>query len=678
MNSSKLGRWIGFVFALVVVVSLLLYTAKDSTISGPPNVVDGYEKWDPELVKEFGSMAIQADGRIKPVSTWAGFELLAINGKRKVRFESNDEKITIKPTEWVLDVMFRNELAEQMNVFQVEDDGVLDMIEMPHDKKKRRDRYSMEQLKKHLSQVDAKRHEIAKKPADDRDPIEDQFLGLVSNIRSYVAISSHFSPVEEPMAEKDSTLSEELRLFSAWVEKWPQLSRFLAAAAQQEGGEIDGLRKVANMISMRIGDSVYSDLALYPPSDPDEDSWPKRERWLSDYMQNKIPADKDQIDYLREMETLALAYRDGDQKGLLKALKTYKSKVAEKMEVRGEGADIKSEIVYYRMDYFYYSLTPFILGFIIVAFGWVSPATRWGRGCNRIAWVLLIIGGVLLIAGITHRSILMNRPPVGNLYDTIPFITAIAILVLGFIEYVTKRGVCLGLAFFLASLGMFLTMWYEQSKGVDSMNPLIAVLRSNFWLATHVVTITIGYAGGLLTAGLSHVYIFARIFKIDEGDKSFRRFMTRIVYGGVCFTLFFSLVGTILGGVWANDSWGRFWGWDPKENGALIIVLWTLIILHARMAGYLREWGTHICAVVGSILVTFSWWHVNFLSIGLHNYGFTAGDGLKAIFAFYTLEALIVFIALGYAINEYVMKKQKKHLAKMRNELDTNAPEKSP
>ena len=377
-------------------------------------------------------------------------------------------------------------------------------------------------------------------------------------------------------------------------------------------------------------------------------------------MQNKLPADKDQIDYLREMETLALAYRDGDQKGLLEALKLYKAETLAKMEERGEGADLKSEIIYYRMDYFYYSLTPFILGFIIVACGWISPATRWGRGCNRAAWVLLIIGGLLITVGITHRSILMGRPPVGNLYDTIPFITAIVILVLGFIEYVTKRGVCLGLAFFLASIGMFLAMWYEQSKGVDPMNPLIAVLRSNFWLATHVITITIGYAGGLLTAGLAHVYIFARVFKIDEGDKSFRRFMTRIVYGGVCFTLFFSLVGTILGGVWANDSWGRFWGWDPKENGALIIVLWTLIILHSRMAGYLREWGTHICAVIGSILVTFSWWHVNFLSIGLHNYGFTAGDGLKAIWAFYILEAIVVFIALGYAINENLAKRQKK------------------
>ena len=668
MSSSKLGRWIGFLFVLLVVASMLLYTAKDSTVSGPANVVDGYEKWDPELVKEFGSMPIQDGGRIKPVSTWAGFELLAINGKRKVRFESNGEKVSIKPTEWVLDLMFRDELASKMTVFQVEDDAVLDMIEMPHDGKKRRDRYSMAEIQGHLKQVDKLRDEIAQKTKDEREPIEDQFIGLVSNIQSYVSISSHFSPVKEAMADKSSSLSDELRLFSTWVERWPQLSQFLAAAAQQEGRQMDGLNKVANMISMRVSDSVYSDIALFPPSDPEQASWPKRQGWLSQYMQNKVPADQDQFQYLREMETLALAYGKDGQKGLLEAVKLYKATVQTKMDERGEGKSLKSEMVYYKMDYFYYSITPFILGFIIVACGWISPATRWGRGCNRIAWGLLVIGALLLITGITHRSILMNRPPVGNLYDTIPFITAIVILVLGFIEYVTKRGVCLGLAFFLASIGMFLAMWYEQSKGVDPMNPLIAVLRSNFWLATHVITITIGYAGGLLTAGLAHIYIFARVFNIDEGDKSFRRFMTRIVYGGVCFTLFFSLVGTILGGVWANDSWGRFWGWDPKENGALIIVLWTLIILHARMAGYLREWGIHICAVAGSILVTFSWWHVNFLSIGLHNYGFTAGDGLKAIWAFYCLEAVVIFIALGYAINEILRRKQQKNAAKLEAE----------
>ncbi|MFC5049740.1 cytochrome c biogenesis protein [Rubritalea spongiae] len=662
MSKSKLGRWIGFFFALLVVVGLLMNTVKDSIVKGPPNVVEGYEPWDEELVEEFASLPVQDGGRVKPMSTWAGFELLAINGKRKVRFETDGDKVKLTPTEWMLDAMFREGVANEMAVFQVEDANVLDLIGVDHSNKKRRDRYSFKDLQPYLAEFDRVRTDLVKKKQDEieLDLIEEQFLGLDTNIRSYIELTSHFSPVRSRMADKDSSLTDELQKFSSWVKRWRQLAPLFASSAQQSPDGADGLKAVATNIAIRVGDSVYSEIAMMPSLDKENPTWPKRNNWLMEYMQFKADADEDQLEYLTEMESLALAYEEGGQKGLLEAVKAYKTKVYDLMEERGEGATLEGEMAYYRMDYFYRSLTPFVLGFLVVSFGWISPATRWGRVCNRIGWVLLIIGTLLVVAGITHRSILMGRPPVGNLYDTIPFITAIAIIVLGFIEWVTKRGVCLGLAFFLAALGMFLAMWYEESKGVDPMNPLIAVLRSNFWLATHVTTITIGYAGGLLTAGLSHVYIFARIFNIDEGDKSFRRFMTRIVYGGVCFTLFFSLVGTILGGVWANDSWGRFWGWDPKENGALIIVLWTLIILHARMAGYIKEWGIHICAVFGSILVTFSWWHVNFLSVGLHNYGFTAGDGLKAIWSFYALEVLVIVLGISFAWYENAKKKQLK------------------
>jgi cytochrome c biogenesis factor len=111
----------------------------------------------------------------------------------------------------------------------------------------------------------------------------------------------------------------------------------------------------------------------------------------------------------------------------------------------------------------------------------------------------------------------------------------------------------------------------------------------------------------------------------------------------LCFTLFLSLVGTVLGGIWANYSWGRFWGWDPKENGALLIVLWTLAILHARLGGYLREWGLHFASLFTAIVVTFSWWHVNFLGVGLHNYGFTAGK--DTIWGFYI--AMLVVLTFG-------------------------------
>ena len=95
-----------------------------------------------------------------------------------------------------------------------------------------------------------------------------------------------------------------------------------------------------------------------------------------------------------------------------------------------------------------------------------------------------------------------------------------------------------------------------------------------------------------------------------------------MVYGVVCFGLLASFVGTILGGIWADQSWGRFWGWDPKENGALIIVLWNSLILHARWGGLVRQRGLMALAVFGNVVTAWSWFGVNMLGVGLHSYGF--------------------------------------------------------
>jgi len=113
----------------------------------------------------------------------------------------------------------------------------------------------------------------------------------------------------------------------------------------------------------------------------------------------------------------------------------------------------------------------------------------------------------------------------------------------------------------------------------------------------------------------------------------------------VCFGLIFSVVGTILGGVWANYSWGRFWGWDPKENGALLICLAELLILHLRMGGYIRDFGLALMAVLTGMVVAFSWFGVNLLNVGLHSYGFTAGIA-RALYTYYGLCLAIVAAAL--------------------------------
>jgi ABC-type transport system involved in cytochrome c biogenesis permease subunit len=153
------------------------------------------------------------------------------------------------------------------------------------------------------------------------------------------------------------------------------------------------------------------------------------------------------------------------------------------------------------------------------------------------------------------------------------------------------------------------------------MEMMQAVLDSNFWLSTHVVTVTIGYSGTFLAGIIGIFYILRGLFtrSLTQADS---KTLGGMAYGIVCFSALFSFVGTILGGIWADQSWGRFWGWDPKENGALMIVLWNAIILHARWGGIARTRGIMVMTVFGNIITALSWFGVNMLGVGLHSYGF--------------------------------------------------------
>jgi ABC-type transport system involved in cytochrome c biogenesis permease subunit len=204
---------------------------------------------------------------------------------------------------------------------------------------------------------------------------------------------------------------------------------------------------------------------------------------------------------------------------------------------------------------------------------------------------------------------------------------------------------------------MFLSIRYMDMEGTDTLLQLQAVLITNFWLATHVPTINLGYAAGMVAAILSMCYFVMRLFRqIQPGTPESRDF-TRIGYGFVMAGLFLSLVGTILGGIWANYSWGRFWGWDPKENGALMIVLMNLTILHARMGGYVKEVGFHCLNIILGMVVAFSWFGVNQLGVGLHAYGFTNGVWFWLI-AFWCL--MLVFLAYGIFLSFYDRRTKRK------------------
>jgi ABC-type transport system involved in cytochrome c biogenesis permease subunit len=298
-----------------------------------------------------------------------------------------------------------------------------------------------------------------------------------------------------------------------------------------------------------------------------------------------------------------------------------------------------------KADYFFYAQWIFLVGFIAVGLTWISPGSKFEKIGKVCAWLFLAAATGYAVTGVVIRCIIMQRPPITTLYETILFIGA-SVALFGLIaEWMTKRGLGLLVAAVGGTACMFLAIQFEASEATDTLQQLQAVLITNFWLSTHVPMINLGYAACMVAALISMIYFIQRLVgkigpKSEEG-----RFLTRVAYGFIAAGLFLSLVGTVLGGIWANYSWGRFWGWDPKENGALMIVLMCLVILHARLGGYIREVGLHNCNLILGCIVVFSWFGVNQLGVGLHAYGFTDGTWPK-IYGFWLSQMVL----LGYGL----------------------------
>jgi ABC-type transport system involved in cytochrome c biogenesis permease subunit len=217
----------------------------------------------------------------------------------------------------------------------------------------------------------------------------------------------------------------------------------------------------------------------------------------------------------------------------------------------------------------------------------VGNAAAFGRLAHRLAFVIHT-------TGLIYRMVLEGRPPVTNLYSSAIFIGWGAVVLGLVLEKIYRNGIGA-----VAAAGMgFITLIIAQNLAVDgdTMEMMRAVLDTNFWLATHVVAVTTGYASTFVAGFLALIYIVRGVFT-QTLDEATGKSLARMVYGIVCFATLFSFVGTVLGGIWADQSWGRFWGWDPKENGALIIVLWNALILHAALGRMIRERGLVVCAI---------------------------------------------------------------------------------
>jgi len=273
---------------------------------------------------------------------------------------------------------------------------------------------------------------------------------------------------------------------------------------------------------------------------------------------------------------------------------------------------------------------------------WIfSKKNNSSKGFNLV-WLLVWFGLFFNVYAMALRTYLMGRPPVTNMYETVVWVGFGAVLFSMIFEKIYKFKFIIVAG---AVTGAFCLALADMAPGVldKSLHPLEPVLRSNFWLMVHVMTITISYAAFFLALMLGNLGLPLFLKDTSENIEK-RKALALSAYR--CIQVGVALLGPgiILGGVWADYSWGRFWGWDPKETWALIAFLGYLAMLHGRIAGWIKDFGMLAFSIITFSLVVMAWYGVNFvLGAGLHSYGFGAG-GVEYVTGFVLLQFLYVLV----------------------------------
>ncbi len=304
---------------------------------------------------------------------------------------------------------------------------------------------------------------------------------------------------------------------------------------------------------------------------------------------------------------------------------------------------LRIEYFYNHFEGFYRAAWCYGIALLIL----IAAHFRKSGGWLRNAGVALAVVGLLFHASaIVMRCIIAGRPPVTNMYESIIWVS-FAVSFFGMIFFARYRTTVYLLAALPVTLIALLLVHQMPIAMPSSIDPLVPVLRDNFWLTIHVLTITLSYAAFALAMGFGHILLFryARNPTGARADQPMHFWLYRVLQLGVLLLA----AGTILGGVWANYSWGRFWGWDPKETWALIALLCYITTLHGRLAGWWTQFGLVVASVVCFLAVLMAWYGVNFvLGKGLHSYGFGIG-GETYVATFVVLDLLFV----GFAILRY-------------------------
>ena len=626
-------------------------------------------------VRQFARLPVLLDGRIQPLDSVARNSLLQIRSTGDVpleqvpswKFWHHPKKL--KATEWLLEVMTRPEEADDRPIFLIHHPDLISELKLEDTgiEKSSLRYYSFNEIRAVAREIIEQGQKADKVDSALQTTYEKQVAKLAHAVFLYQSLKNSLRP------EVSDDFAQELAGFRKDVASLRAAAR---AGKTEDDLDKETLGRVEKSYVHFRGMAQSGYLLNVPPLNPEvaRDEWHSAGRSVVDSVggDDFHPA----VTFFAKMAT---AYRHHKADEFNQAVAGYQEWLA---------PQFAKELKKGRAEFYYNDVKAFLHAMIIYLFAFVlavgallifALVPNPSESLRRSAFYLIALAFVVHTFGLVFRMVLEGRPPVTNLYSSAIFIGWGAV-VLGL---VLERIYRIGIGNVVASLAGFVTLViaHNLAVGGDTMEMLRAVLDTNFWLSTHVVAVTLGYASTFVAGLLAILYIALGLFtpilsqkltqrsaaaisavrglaggaragiktavklSSEVGKLEVGKALAKMVYGIVCFATLFSFTGTVLGGIWADQSWGRFWGWDPKENGALIIVLWNAVILHARWGGLVRDRGLMTMAVFGNVVTSFSWFGVNMLGIGLHSYGFMDA-AFKWLMAFVGSQILIIALGL--------------------------------
>jgi ABC-type transport system involved in cytochrome c biogenesis permease subunit len=533
-------------------------------------------------MQKFGRLPVLLNGRIKPLDTVARTSLLIIHGRQTLRTDHG----TLSAIDWLAEVLMKADEADLRKIFVIRNPETLAALDWSAETGKY---FSFRELFSHLQEIEQQAALAEKVDAQLRSPFQRDIIKLFERLTLYHRLKNSIE-----VAGTDD--------FKAQLD---DLAKNIhpSPIPMNSGISTEGLQSFGFLAET----GYFYPIPPVPPND-DPLQWRKMGESILSFVTagNLHPA-------VPAYAAMATAFATNDPVIFNGTLDNYSIWLKQNFAPRVRKANIES--VFNQLQPFYSAMVIYVLIFILACASWLV----WPQTLGRYAFILLIVIFVVHSAGLITRIYLEGRPPVTNLYSSAVFIGWGAVLLGILLERFFRNGIGSATAAMIGFITLLIA--HHLSMDGDTMEMMRAVLDTNGWLATHVVCVTLGYASTFLAGFLALTYILRGSLTSSLNQETARA-LARMVYGIVCFATLFSFVGTILGGIWADQSWGRFWGWDPKENGALLIVLWNAIILHARWGGLVKHRGLMVMAVFGNIVTSWSWFGVNMLGIGLHSYGF--------------------------------------------------------